>query len=277
MVGIPRQRRVSAGRRIQGSKWGKTRTYALNWEGWSTQLSALGIIKDKRSSSNISCYFKVESKVWEGYCERNILLKMSNERFGWRKISVQATHYIRSLLPFSWLGHAGEPGRNHQSKRWRGGEKHTKGNEDIGKNGVGNLTLLRRALWKQLFFKEVQITEILLRHVSVCFWLGVWFALIYEVLRVWVAGTGSFTLQTANLTMSWILLWMSLRGIASKSITPCPLILLFLEDTWPPLIATSFYIQAINFSLGTVTVWFWSFEEPYHGELESKIWQTLRK
>ena len=34
--------------------------------------------------------------------------------------------------------------------------------------------------------------------------------------------------------MSWILLWISLRDIAPKTITPRPLILLFLEDTWPP-------------------------------------------
>lgn len=120
----------------------------------------------------------------------------------------------------------------------------------------------------------MQIAKILLHNVSVCFWPEVGFTLIYEVLRVWVAGMGSFTLQTAYLTTSWILLSRSLRGTASKTI---PLILLFLEDNCPPLISTSFYIQAINFSLGTVLVWFWSFEDFHHGELESTIWQTLPK
>lgn len=76
------------------------------------------------------------------------------------------------------------------------------------------------------------------------------------------------------LTTSWILLWIALKGIASKTITPWPLILLFLEDTWPHLISTSFYIQAINSSLATVPVWFWSSEKFHHSWLGSKIWQT---
>lgn len=92
-----------------------------------------------------------------------------------------------------------------------------------------------------------------------------------------MAGLGSFTLWIANLTMSWIPLWISLRGITSKTSTPCPVILLFLEDTWPHLISTSFYIQAINCSLATAPVWFWSSEESHHSLLGSKIWWMLWK
>lgn len=74
---------------------------------------------NKCPSSNISCYFKAESKVQEGAMWRKcflfLFLKMSKEIFGTRKISIQVTAYVSPhSLPCLMV----EPGRNHQSKRW---------------------------------------------------------------------------------------------------------------------------------------------------------------
>ena len=62
-----------------------------------------------------------------------LFLKMSKERFGLRKISLQATPHSLNVSSHSLPCRAVEPGRSQQSRRWRDEEMYKKENEDMAR------------------------------------------------------------------------------------------------------------------------------------------------
>ena len=178
------------------------------------KTNALLAISDDTSKKNQKCGRE---------CLVFLFLKMSKERFGLRKISLQATPHSLNVSSHSLPCRAVEPGRSQQS---RGGEmrrytrKRMKTWQEcrrqviFGRVGgdwaslVAQMvknpsTMQETRFWllgplKQLFSNMVQVAEILLHNVDVCISPGVWSILIYKVLRVHVAGTRSLTPWTDN-------------------------------------------------------------------------------
>lgn len=116
---------------------------------------------------------KQNQKLWGGGTVEEMLLvfcflKWARKDWDWEKSSGRL-HGIHSHgSPHSLPCWAGEPGRNHQTKRrGRGGEKYKMWRPS--KNVVGELTFFEGTYLKQLFSKVVEVAEILLHNVSVCF------------------------------------------------------------------------------------------------------------